>query len=170
MFVYKYINKINLTMSKIPNFEKFNEAIIPMGFGQYGISNFMLGGSTPETGYSMDAVAGPVMEASNHIAKEANMYETNDNKDHTAKAYLKEAKKYLDEAIDKAYESHCNEAMVQIAGSKKPSGAKVLGMVIADYLIDNGMISAIEGRNPKGKKERQILASQLQELIINSTF
>ncbi len=161
-------------MSKIPKFEKFDEAIIPMGYGQTGISNFMLGGSTPETGYSMDAIAGPVMEASNHIAREANTYETNDREDHTAASYLKEAKKYLDEAIDKAYESHCNgetnEAMVQIAGDKKPSGAKVLGMVIADYLIDNGMISAIEGRNPKGKRERQILAGQLQELIINSTF
>ena len=157
-------------MSKIPNFEKFNEAIIPMGFGQMGINNLAIGGATPQTGYSMAPVAGPVLQASNHIAEQANMYETNDNEDHTAEAYLKEAKKYLDEAIDKAYESHCNEAMVQIAGSKKPSGAKVLGMVIADYLIDNGMISAIEGRNPKGKKERQILAGQLQDIIINSTF
>ena len=32
-----------------------------------------------QTGYSMTAVAGPVMEASNHIAEQANMYETNDN-------------------------------------------------------------------------------------------
>ena len=110
MFVYKYINKINLTMSKIPNFEKFNEAIVPAGFGQMGINNFALGGATPQTGYSMTAVAGPVMEASNHIAEQANMYETNDNEDHTAEAYLKEAKKYLNEAIDKAYESHCNKS------------------------------------------------------------
>ena len=161
-------------MSKIPNFEKFNEAIVPVGFGQMGINNFALGGATPQTGYSMTPIAGPVTEASNHIAEQANSYEMNDNEDHTAESYLKEAKKYLDEAINKAYESHCNgetnEAMVQIAGDKKPSGAKVLGMVIADYLIDNGMISAIEGRNPKGKRERQILAGQLQDIIINSTF
>lgn len=97
-------------MSKIPNFEKFNEAIVPAGFGQMGINNFALGGATPQTGYSMTAVAGPVMEASNHIAEQANMYETNDNEDHTAEAYLKEAKKYLNEAIDKAYESHCNKS------------------------------------------------------------
>jgi len=67
-------------------------------------------------------------------------------------------------------DSNVDEAMVQIAGNKKPSGAKVLGMVIADYLIDNGMINAIEGRNPKGKRERQILADQLQKIIIDSTF
>ena len=67
-------------------------------------------------------------------------------------------------------DSNVDEAMVQIAGNKKPSGAKVLGMVIADYLIDNGMINAIEGRNPKGKRERQILTDQLQKLIMDSTF
>jgi hypothetical protein len=67
-------------------------------------------------------------------------------------------------------DSNVDEAMVQIAGNKKPSGAKVLGMVIADYLIDNGMINAIEGRNPRGKRERQILADQLQKLIMDSTF
>ena len=67
-------------------------------------------------------------------------------------------------------DSNVDEAMVQVAGNKKPSGAKVLGMVIADYLIDNGMINAIEGRNPRGKRERQILADQLQKLIMDSTF
>jgi hypothetical protein len=159
-------------MTKIPKFEKFDEAIIPMGFGQTGISNFMLGGSTPETGYSMDAIAGPVMEASNQIASEACSYHENDNPDHTANEYLKEAKKYLNEAIDKAHESYSatNEAMVQVAGKDKPSGAKVLATVISDYLIDKNYISAINGRNPKGSREKKQLISEIQELIINSTF
>jgi hypothetical protein len=109
-------------MTKIPKFEKFDEAIIPMGFGQTGISNFMLGGSTPE--------------------------------------------------IDKAHESYSatNEAMVQVAGKDKPSGAKVLATVISDYLIDKNYISAINGRNPKGSREKKQLISEIQELIINSTF
>ena len=33
-FVYKYINKIKLIMSKIPEFDKFNETIVAAGFGQ----------------------------------------------------------------------------------------------------------------------------------------
>ena len=94
MFVYKYINKINLTMSKIPNFEKFNEAIVPVGFGQMGINNFALGGATPQTGYSMTPIAGPVQTCSENIASEACSYHENDNPDHTAEAYIKEAKKY----------------------------------------------------------------------------
>jgi len=163
MFVYKYINKINLTMSKIPNFEKFNEAIVPAGFGQFGISNFALGGATPETGYSMNAVAGPVLEASNHIASEACSYHENDNPDHTAEGYLKEAKKYINEAIDKAHESYSatNEAMVQIAGDKKPSGAKVLATVIVDHLIDKKIVT---------RAYKKKLESEIQDIIINSTF
>ena len=152
-------------MSKIPNFEKFNEAIVPVGFGQMGINNFALGGATPQTGYSMTPIAGPVTEASNHIAEQANSYEMNDNEDHTAESYLKEAKKYLDEAINKAYESHCNgetnEAMVQIAGDKKPSGAKVLATVIVDHLIDKKIVTRAYKKN---------LEDEIQELIINSTF
>ena len=49
-------------MSKITNFDKFevNEEIAVMGFGQTGINNFALGGSTPQTGYSMTPIAGVV--------------------------------------------------------------------------------------------------------------
>lgn len=163
MFVYKYINKINLTMSKIPNFEKFNEAIVPVGFGQMGINNFALGGATPQTGYSMTPIAGPVQTCSENIASEACSYHENDNPDHTAEAYIKEAKKYLNEAIDKAHESYSatNEAMVQIAGKDKPSGAKVLAMVIVDHLIDKKIVT---------RAYKKKLESEIQDIIINSTF
>ena len=146
-------------MSKIPEFNKFNEAIVAAGFGQMNINNFALGGSTPQTGYSMTPIAGVVESCSNHVAEQAKMYESNDNDDHTAESYMKEAKK------------HINESMVQVAGKDKPSGAKVLATVIADHLIEKGYISAINSRNPKGYKLKlKLIVSEIQELIINSTF
>ena len=159
-------------MSKIPEFNKFNEAIVAAGFGQMNINNFALGGSTPQTGYSMTPIAGVVESCSNHVAQEAKMYESNDNDDHTAESYLKEAKKHVNESMDRAYENYgsMDEAMVQVAGKDKPSGAKVLATVISDYLIDKNYISAINGRNPKGSREKKHLISEIQELIINSTF
>ena len=64
-----------------------------------------------------------------------------------------------------------DEAMVQVAGKDKPSGAKVLATVIADHLIEKGYISAINSRNPKGYKLKlKLIVSEIQELIINSTF
>ena len=157
-------------MSKIPKFEKFNEAIVAAGFGPSYMQPYSIATGIPNTGYSMQPVVGHVNNVATGMAEQANMYETNDNNDHTAEAYLKEAKKYLNEAIDKAYESQCNEAMVQVAGKDKPSGAKVLATVISDYLIDKNYISAINGRNPKGSREKKQLISEIQELIINSTF
>ena len=102
MFVYKYINKINLIMSKIPKFEKFNEAIVAAGFGPSYTQPYSVATGIPGTGYSMEPIVGTVNTM-------ADMHETNDNEEHTAEGYLKEAKKYLNEAIDKAYESHCNK-------------------------------------------------------------
>tara|TARA_R110000744_G_scaffold206892_1_gene325511 strand:- start:34 stop:516 length:483 start_codon:yes stop_codon:yes gene_type:complete len=160
-------------MSKIPEFNKFNEAIVAAGFGQMNINNFALGGSTPQTGYSMTPIAGVVESCSNHVAQEAKMYESNDNDDHTAESYLKEAKKHVNESMDRAYENYgsMDEAMVQVAGKSKPSGAKVLATVIADHLIEKGYISAINSRNPKGYKLKlKLIVSEIQELIINSTF
>jgi hypothetical protein len=174
MFVYKYINKYKLIMNKIPNFDKFdvNEAIVAAGFGMNNIQNFGLGGGTPQTGYSMGAIAGTVGQSADAIGAQAHDYEMNDNDDHTAEGYLNEAKKHVNESIDKAYESckALDEAMVQVAGKDKPSGAKVLATVIADHLIGKGYISAINGRNPKGSREQKVLVSEIQDLIIKSTF
>ena len=85
----------------------------------------------------MTPIAGVVESCSNHVAEQANMYETNDNDDHTAESYLKEAKKHINESMDRAYESYgsMDEAMVQVAGKDKPSGAKVLATVIVDHLM-----------------------------------
>ena len=150
-------------MSKIPEFNKFNEAIVAAGFGQMNINNFALGGSTPQTGYSMTPIAGVVESCSNHVAQEAKMYESNDNDDHTAESYLKEAKKHVNESMDRAYENYgsMDEAMVQVAGKSKPSGAKVLATVIVDHLIDKKIVT---------RAYKKKLESEIQELIINSTF
>ena len=150
-------------MNKIPEFDKFNETIVAAGFGQMGINNFALGGATPQTGYSMTPIAGVVESCSNHIAQEADTYEKNDNDEHKADSYLKEAKKHINEAIDKAYETKCgmSEAMVQIAGDKKPSGAKVLAMVIVDHLIDKKIVT---------RAYKKKLEAEIQDIIINSTF
>ena len=155
-------------MNKIPEFDKFNETIVAAGFGQMGINNFALGGATPQTGYSMTPIAGVVESCSNHVAQEADTYEKNDNDNHTAESYIKEAKKHINESLDKAYESYSatnegdvNEAMVQVAGDKKPSGAKVLASVIVDHLIDKKIVTrAFEKK----------LTAEIQDLIIKSTF
>jgi hypothetical protein len=155
-------------MSKIPEFNKFNETIVAAGFGQMGINNFALGGATPQTGYSMTPIAGVVESCSNHVAEQANMYETNDNDDHTAESYMKEAKKHVNEAMDQAYEkyaatneSEVNEAMVQIKGKDKPSGAKVLAKLIVAEFYDQKAISS---------KSVKAWEQEIAELIMNSTF
>lgn len=94
-------------MSKIPNFEKFDisEAIVAAGFGMNNIQNFGLGGGTPQTGYSMGAIAGTVGQSADAIGNQAYEYEMNENDHHTAEGYIEEAKKHVNESIDKAYES-----------------------------------------------------------------
>jgi hypothetical protein len=236
-------------MSKIPNFEKFdvNEAIVAAGFGMNNMQNFGLGGGTPQTGYSMGAIAGTVGTSATAIGNQANEYEMNENDDHTASGYIAEAKKHVNESIDKAYEScksidesviaearntselekyvkskykdqrvnpvtfeevleplaihidsytgvsagdldytaptitafkklvdsmakahidgsDINEASVQIAGNKKPSGAKILATVIIDYLEAEGYFK------PGFKNVKKDITSDVQELIIKSTF
>jgi len=256
-------------MSKIPNFEKFdvNEAIVAAGFGMNNIQNFGIGGGVPQTGYSMGAIAGTVGTSADAIGNQANEYEMNENDDHTAKGYITEAKKHVNESIDKAYENckgmnegsaiedaeelykeikkdrktkmnsdiedgsilffhkdvakgkaeinvngydgditievpggpygsgewygepvenmkdidkqikryikaekdgefddmeeSVSEAMVQVAGDKKPSGAKILAMVIVDHLIDKKIVTMAY------KKK---LNAEIQDLIIKSTF
>ena len=89
-------------MEKVPLFEDF----IPVGFGASNAADFGLGGGYKNTGYSMDAIVGPVEQCSNHVAEQANSYESNDNPDHTAKAYIKEAKKHINDKIDEACENY----------------------------------------------------------------
>lgn len=57
-----------------------------------------------------------------------------------------------------------DEAQVQVAGEKKPSGALVLAKVILEELESKNLIK-LGGPGPKRK-----LISEIQELIIKSTF
>ena len=162
-------------MNKIPKFDNFstNEAVVAAGFGTSTMQPYSMATGIPSTGYSMMPIVGTVNTAADHVANEACSYHENDNPEHTAEGYIKEAKNHINEAIDKAYEGYgagVKEAMVQVAGKDKPSGAKVLATVISDYLIDKNYISAINGRNPKGSREQKVLVGEIQELIINSTF
>tara|TARA_B110000495_G_scaffold164923_1_gene150587 strand:- start:10 stop:468 length:459 start_codon:yes stop_codon:yes gene_type:complete len=152
-------------MKAIPNFKTFSvdEGVTAVGFGQTGIQNFGLGGATPETGYSMTPIAGVVESCSNHVAEQAKMYESNDNDDHTAESYIKEAKKHINESMDRAYEGYgsMDEAMVQIKGKDKPSGAKVLAKLIVGEFYDQKKISS---------REVKEWENDITQLIINSTF
>ena len=154
-------------MSNIPNFNNFevNEAIVAAGFGMNNIQNFGLGGGTPQTGYSMNPIAGVVESCSNHVAEQANMYESNDNEEHTAESYMKEAKKHVNEAMDNAYESYApmDEAMVQVAGKDKPSGAKVLATVICEALLKSDL-------RLHSQSEYKKALALVQDIIIKSTF
>lgn len=148
-------------MKKLPLFEDF----VPVGFASNNSSMYALGSSpNVDTGYNMDAIVGPVMDLGNHVAKEAHAYETNDNPDHTAESYIKEAKKHINQKIDEVYENYAptNEAMVQVAGNKKPAGAQVLAKVIVDHLKDNLIL-------PSNANEKKI-TEEIKQLIIDSTF
>ena len=155
-------------MGKIPKFEKFNvnETVTAVGFGMNGINNYGLGGGTPQTGYSMGAIAGTVGQSADAIGSQAYEYEMNENNDHTAEGYLTEAKKHISESIDKAYEGYSagvKEAMVQIAGDKKPSGAKVLALVIMEALVESNL-----KLNNSGDYKKAL--ALVQDIIIKSTF
>ena len=218
-------------MKTIPNFKNFDvsETVTAVGFGMGNSpQNFGLGGGTPQTGYSMTPIAGVVESCSNHVAEQAKMYESNDNDDHTAESYMKEAKKHINESMDRAYEGYgsmdegknsellrmdgkdavfmgggkhnekigqisiesdgsitlvmpkgriitnvnkndlrlvegksVNEAMVQIKGKDKPSGAKVLAKIIVGEFYDQKKISS---------REVKEWEQDIAELIMNSTF
>jgi hypothetical protein len=74
-------------------------------------------------------------------------------------AVKEDPKKY---GLDPKVLESTNEAMVQIAGDKKPSGAKVLAMVIVDKLESSGMLKP--GANINAIKDA------VQTIIMENTF
>lgn len=89
-------------MSKLPLFEDF----IPLGFASSRSSKYSMG-SIPDikTGYNMNAIVGPIMELSQCIAKEAELYDSDEDPSHTFKDYIKEAKSYVMNSIDEVCEN-----------------------------------------------------------------
>jgi hypothetical protein len=60
------------------------------------------------------------------------------------------------------FDSFIGEAMVQVAGKNKPSGAKVLASVIMKYLDDSLLM-------PSNANKKDIEA-EIAQLIMDSTF
>ena len=71
--------------------------------------------------------------------------------------------KIIGHKYDDANES-VNEAMVQVAGNRKPSGAQVLATVITEALTEEGYIQA---NSTKDISQVQVL---IKDIIIKSTF
>ena len=151
------------------------EEFVAVGFGQPTASATW---STPgrigynTSAYDLTPIAGSIPDLSMGIAQQAHSYETNDNTQHTGEGYVKEAKKHINDSIDKAWNDQkvekseaVKEAMVQIAGDKKPSGAKILAQEIAFSLMDKGIIA-----QPKSARDQKLVIATIQDVIINSTF
>ena len=112
-------NKLH-EMKNIKPFEQFNEKeYYVMGFGAPGgMGQLGSGGSAPAgygmgwpdyrsyTGYTMSPVMGVVNDLKETLEKEAEAYDKNDNPEHTAKSYLKEASKCISEGLKSCYEKY----------------------------------------------------------------
>lgn len=128
-------------MNKLPLFEDF----IPMGFGVSPNTSFSISGS-PQilTGYSMNAIVGPVMELGNRVASEAYAYEGDDNPDHKAESYIKEAKKHINKKIDEAYENY------------EPTNAAFESYVTIDEATDYEYDPPVHAERLKRREEQNI--------------
>ena len=67
-------------------------------------------------------------------------------------------------AAKKIDESEVNEAMVQVAGKSKPSGAQVLATVLIDHLMERDFLKPGAGR------VKNELVADLQKVIMDNTF
>lgn len=76
----------------------------------------------------------------------------------------KKTEDHISTLADKLKNVELNEAMVQVAGHNKPSGARVLATVIIDHLEDQNFLKL---DNTRLKNQ---LLMDLTELIMNSTF
>ena len=86
--------------NKIPLFEDF----IPVGFGMNDSQPYSISATgTPSTGYSMDAIVGPITKLSSTVAENAYQYESDEDPTHKGEDFIKEAKSQINKKIDEAY-------------------------------------------------------------------
>jgi hypothetical protein len=110
-------NKLH-EMKNLKSFEGFNEGeYYAMGFGAPSFSGGA-GGSSPAgyglgwpdyrsyTGYSMAPVMGIVTTLKETLEKEAEAYDKDEDPEHTASSYLKEASKCVAEGLKSCYEKY----------------------------------------------------------------
>jgi len=113
---------------------KLFEDFIPMGFGTNNSASFSLSGTRNiGTGYDMNVIVGPVQQLGNHIATEAGSYEKNDNPEHTAKGYIQEAKKHINEIIDEACNEYANANEANEVNELALTSTGVKGLLQAIY-------------------------------------
>lgn len=67
-------------------------------------------------------------------------------------------------------ETKANEAMVQVAGKSKPSGAKVLATVLADFLEEKNMLDSNYTSKAHGGKNKKYMIDEITKFIMDSTF
>lgn len=109
-----------------------------------------------------------IMSELSILAKEAkNVYEfiktVLNNPEYKKFKDKKEVEDFLKTFYTDAIGESLDEAMVQVKGSEKPSGALVLAKVLTDALITDGYIK------PTAREYKNIV-SMMQQVIMNSTF
>ena len=57
-----------------------------------------------------------------------------------------------------------NEAMLQVAGSSKPSGAKILALMIIEHMIKEQYLK------PGAESAKDALVADIQKVIMQNTF
>jgi hypothetical protein len=62
------------------------------------------------------------------------------------------------------FDSFIGEAMVQVAGKNKPSGAKVLATVIIEHMMKENYLK------PGADSAKDALISDISKVIMDSTF
>ena len=93
----------------IPSFNEFiNEELMIAGFGPAMQIPNMTAGSIPTTGYSMKPMAYHMDQISTIAAREARLYEADDDPSHKGDDYIEEAKKAICGKIDEKYKSKAN--------------------------------------------------------------
>jgi hypothetical protein len=150
-------NKLH-EMKNIKPFEQFNEEeYYVMGFGAPSYSGGS-GGASPAgyglgwpdyrsyTGYTMTPVTGVVSTLKETIVKEAEAYDKNDNPEHTAASYLKEASKCVAEGLKQCYDSfNVTEESLDLDESQ----------IYEEYDVA-GKTQVIKDRNVRNQKSMQM--------------
>jgi len=97
-------------MKFIKDFNNFvNEELVAVGFGPQTRRSFSVNSTNPTTGYSMKPIVTRVSDLGSDLVNEAKKYEGDNNPNHKAKEYLKEAKKFINRKIDEMYEASCKD-------------------------------------------------------------
>lgn len=103
------LNKKTGATANIPSFNDFlTEELMLAGFGPAVQIPNMAAGSIPTTGYSMKPMAYHMDQISTIAAREAKLYEGDDDPNHKGDDYIEEAKKAVCGKIDERHKGKAN--------------------------------------------------------------